>query len=87
MKKPELLKALATSANVSQVQADAVLSAFATVLTGAVLLRGESITIQGLGTFKQGKSAARVGRHPSTGAPIDIPASVSIKFSMSSTLK
>ena len=87
MKKSELLKALAKSANVSQVQADAVLSAFTTVLTSDVLIKGESLVIPGLGTFKQHKSTARVGRHPQTGAPINLPESTSLKFHMSSTLK
>jgi DNA-binding protein HU-beta len=87
MKKSELLKVLATSANVNQTQADAVLSAFTTVLTSEVLIKGDSITIPGLGTFKQSKSAARTGRNPQTGAAISIPASVKIHFSMSSSLK
>ena len=87
MKKSDLVKALAASANVTQVQADAVLSAFTTVLTSEVLIKGDSVAIPGLGTFKQGKSAARVGRNPSTGVAINITASTSIKFHMSSSLK
>ena len=87
MKKSELLKKLATSANVNQTQADAVLAAFTTVLTSDVLIKGEALTIPGLGTFKQSKSAARVGRNPITGAALDIPASTTLKFKMSSSLK
>ena len=87
MKKSELLKLLATSANVTQVQADAVLAAFTTVLTSDVLIKGDSIAIPGLGTFRQSKYAARTGRNPRTGEPVNIPAGTSLKFHMSQTLK
>jgi len=87
MKKSDLLKGLASSANVTQLQADAVLSAFTTVLVSEVLIKGNPITIPGLGTFKQSKSAARVGRNPQTGQPINISANTKIHFTMSSSLK
>lgn len=87
MKKPELLKSLATSANVTQGQADALLGALITVIVSDVLVKGIPLTIPGLGTFKQVKAAAKIGRHPVTGAPLNVPESTRITFKMTSSLK
>lgn len=44
------------------------------------LVQGEEVTLRGFGTFKPSKRAARVGRNPSTGKSIEIPAKNSVKF-------
>jgi DNA-binding protein HU-beta len=41
----------------------------------------------GFGTFKSGKRAARVGRNPSTGAEIKIPAAKTVKFTAGKAFK
>jgi DNA-binding protein HU-beta len=56
------------------------------VLSGAVSLIGEHlkkgarIRIAGLGTFEVRKRAARMGRNPATGEPIEIKASKKVAF-------
>jgi len=38
------------------------------------LKEGDTVTVSGFGTFKVQKRAARTGRNPKTGAPIEITA-------------
>lgn len=44
-------------------------------------------TIRGFGTFKVTSRAARTGRNPKTGEPVDIPAQDTITFKASDALK
>ena len=41
---------------------------------------GEKVIIQGFGTFEMKTRAARTGRNPATGLPIEIPASTALHF-------
>lgn len=57
------------------------------VLIDAVLLsikeevaENEKLTLIGFGSFKQVHKAARTGRNPKTGAPIEIPARTAVTF-------
>src|SRR5437870_1048322 len=36
--------------------------------------RGDKVEIRGFGSFRTRQRAARVGRNPKTGAPVDVPA-------------
>lgn len=54
---------------------------------GDTLANGDEVVIHGFGTFKLAQRAARTGRNPATGAPIDIPASTVVKFKPTPTLK
>ncbi len=49
--------------------------------------RGDSVAIKGFGTFEARTRAARVGRHPGTGAAVDIPASTTLHFKASKPKK
>lgn len=51
------------------------------------LAAGNEVSIAGFGTFKPRHNAARKGRNPSTGAEIDIAASVSAAFKQAKALK
>lgn len=64
-------------------------AAFKTVIDGikAILKAGDSLSIKGFGTFKAEERAARKGRNPLTGQEIEIPASKTVKFTLSSVLK
>jgi DNA-binding protein HU-beta len=84
--KAELLDKVASSAGVTKVQAESVLNSFFdTVRTSAK--KGDKVAWPGFGSFSSSKRAARTGRNPRTGAPVKIPASTSMKFTSSSTLK
>ena len=51
------------------------------------LAKGERITLPGFGTFKVITTAARTGRNPQTGEPVDIPAKRKVKFTPNEKLK
>ncbi|MBA4037215.1 MAG: HU family DNA-binding protein, partial [Bradyrhizobium sp.] len=51
------------------------------------LKKGERIRIVGLGILQVRKRAARVGRNPATGEPIQIKASKKVAFRASKELK
>lgn len=48
---------------------------------------GESVRLSGLGTFAVKDTAARQGRNPVTGEPVDIAAGKKVTFKASSDLK
>lgn len=70
----------------NKVQAEAAFKAFIEGIA-SVLKFGDNLAIKGFGTFKVEERAARKGRNPATGQEIDIPASKTVKFAISSVLK
>jgi DNA-binding protein HU-beta len=62
------------------------LEAFQEVIKDS-LAKGVNVTITGFVTFKVKHRAARSGRNPQTGKPIQIPASNVVTFSAGKTLK
>lgn len=54
---------------------------------GNLLGDGERVSVPGLGSFTVAERAARTGRNPATGAPIQIAASKNVKFKIASDLK
>lgn len=61
---------------------DAVIAA----ITGEVT-KGGTVQLVGFGSFSTGARAARVGRNPSTGAEIQIPAAKTVKFTAGKAFK
>lgn len=51
------------------------------------LKKGEKIQLVGFGTFEVSERAERIGRNPSTGAEMKIPASKAPKFKAGKALK
>jgi len=51
------------------------------------LVKGDSFTFQGFGTFKVQPTAARTGVNPKTGEKLQIPAGKKAKFTASKSLK
>ncbi|MFF8786755.1 HU family DNA-binding protein [Streptomyces sp. NPDC015125] len=87
MNRSELVAALASRAEVSRKDVDAVLSAFALV-AGEVVAKGdEKISIPGFLGFERTSRSARTARNPQTGEPIQIPAGYGVKVSAGSKLK
>lgn len=60
--------------------------AFIDAMTEA-LGEGQSVTFTGFGTFSVAQRAARQGRNPRTGAPVNIAASKAVKFKPGKNLK
>jgi DNA-binding protein HU-beta len=86
MTKAELIDAVADSAGVSKADAERTVGAFFDVVVSATK-GGGKVAWPGFGTFSTTQRAARTGRNPQTGAPVQIAASTAMKFSASSTLK
>ncbi len=86
MHKTELVAAVAEAANISKDQANEVVSATLDEITNA-LSRDETVSLIGFGTFSRRHRAARTGRSPSTGEPIQIEASISVGFKPGKQLK
>lgn len=80
MKKSELVKKVAGQTGLTQVDAAKVLNAILSAVSDC-LISGDSITIQGFGTFKLSDHKERKGRNPSTGETMVIPARKAVKFS------
>ena len=86
MTKAELLDAVADAAGVSKADAERTIGAFFdTVVSSAK--SGEKVAWPGFGTFSTSARAARTGRNPQTGEPVQIKASTAMKFTSSSALK
>ena len=86
MNKKELIAVVATKADVSKKDAEAVVNAFVEAVT-AELKKGEKVQLVGFGTFEVSKRKARTGRNPQTGDNIMIKASKAPKFKAGKALK
>ncbi len=86
MKKADFIKAVAKKVGTTQKEADAVLAAALETIKGA-LKKDDSVAFLGFGTFKISKRAARKGRNPQTGKPIQIPAAKLPVFKASAAFK
>ncbi len=86
MKKQDLIKAIATKANLSQDAAGKVINTLISLIT-TELKKGGSVNITGFWAFKISKRAARKGVNPRTWAKIQIPAMKSPVFRAGKTLK
>jgi len=86
MNKGELIDAVSSSAGLSRADAtkavDAVLDNVTQTLSG-----GDSVSLVGFGTFSVKERAARTGRNPRTGEPIQIKASKVPGFKAGKALK
>jgi DNA-binding protein HU-beta len=86
MTKAELIAEVATKAGTTQGDAERAVDAFFSVVVASAK-KGEKVAWPGFGSFSTTQRAARTGRNPQTGAPVDVPASTAMKFSASSALK
>jgi len=84
--KSELIDAVAASADIPKAQAGRALDAVLESVTGA-LTKGDQVVLVGFGTFSVKDRAARTGRNPQTGDPIDIPAAKIPSFKAGKALK
>jgi len=79
MSKLELVKAVASQTGLTQLKAkEAVESVLSNIASG---VRSEKkLSLPGFGNFKVETRAARTGRNPQTGAPLQIAAKEVVKF-------
>jgi DNA-binding protein HU-beta len=73
MKKADLVDAISGKIGVPKAQVQQMVDDVFEMIAEA-MARGEKIDLRGFGTFSVRASAARTGRNPQTGEPIQIPA-------------
>ena len=86
MNREGLVKLISEKIGITQKAAEQVQKAVIELFS-STLEKGESISLVGFGSFKVVERAAREGRNPSTGEKIQIPASKTVKFTPSKSLK
>ncbi|MFM0441475.1 HU family DNA-binding protein [Paraburkholderia strydomiana] len=86
MNRQELVDAVAAATGQTKAAAADAIDAFIGTVTKAVT-KGDAVQLVGLGSFSVGARAARVGRNPSTGAEIQIPAAKTVKFTAGKAFK
>lgn len=86
MNKTELIAAISEKAGLSKKDSEKALDAFRDVVT-AELSNGGRVQLVGFGTFDVTERAAREGRNPQTGAPMQIAASKAPRFKVGKALK
>jgi len=84
--KSELIDKVAASADIPKAVAGRALDAVIESITGA-LQEGDSVVLVGFGTFSVKDRAARTGRNPQTGNPIEIAAAKIPGFKAGKALK
>ncbi|MDX1399660.1 MAG: HU family DNA-binding protein [Oceanospirillum sp.] len=86
MNKSELIDAIAASADIPKAAAGRALDAMIETVSES-LQKGDSVVLVGFGTFSVKERAARTGRNPQTGAPIEIKAAKVPSFKPGKALK
>ncbi len=86
MNKAELALAVAEKAEIAKGDAQAAVDAVFEIIEKS-LVKGEDVKVSGFGIFSKKERAAREGTNPSTQEKIQIPASSSVNFKVSKTLK
>ena len=87
MNKTELVETIAQRTDLPKSQVQAVLDTFEEIAGDVVAKGKETLTIPGFLKFEQTTRAARTGRNPQTGEPIQVPASKAAKVTAGSKLK
>ncbi|MEE8299057.1 MAG: HU family DNA-binding protein [Thermodesulfobacteriota bacterium] len=86
MTKSELIAQIAENAGITKSDADKAYDAIVSAIMSGLKKDGHA-PMTGLGTFKVTHRAARMGRNPSTGQAIHIPAKNVLKFKASKSVE
>ena len=79
MHKSDLIKQVSDATGVSSKDAESAINGALDAIVAAVAA-GDKVVLTGFGTLERKTRAARKGRHPSTGAVIDIPQKFAVSF-------
>jgi len=79
MNKGDLVENLVNSCDMNKTAAEKAVNAMLASVAEA-LVNGDKLTLVGFGTFSVSERPARTGRHPQTGAAMEIPAKKVVKF-------
>ena len=86
MNKGQLVEQVASELGDTKASASRAVDAVINSITNGIKV-DESVTIVGFGTFTKKQRAARTGRNPATGEPMQINASTTVGFKPSQGLK
>lgn len=86
MNKKEFIDALSETAGFTKKDAELALNAVINCMTD-LLAKGDSIVLPGFASFSIKERAARTGRNPATGKPLNIAASKTVGFKAGTKLK
>ena len=86
MNQAELIAKVADATDLDKAKAGRVVEGVLSAISEA-LKAADKVSLQGLGIFEVSDRAARQGRNPATGETIQIPASKSVKFRPTKSLK
>ncbi|MFT4287375.1 HU family DNA-binding protein [Nocardioides sp.] len=86
MNKRDLVAAVAAGTDLDTAAATAAVDAALSAVADA-LGKGEKVSLPGFGTFETRTRAARSGRNPQTGEPMEIGPSTTVAFKPASALK
>ena len=86
MNKPDLIKAIAEHGKMSRAEAEIALLAVQHTICEA-LANGRRVPLNGFGVFEVVETAARTGRNPKTGEPVQVAAKRKVRFQPSAQLK
>ncbi len=86
MNQSEFVAAIAEVSGASKKDTEAVLKSLASVVQSQ-LYAGDEVPLPGIGKLKVATRAARTGRNPATGEPLEIPAKKVPHFTAAKALK
>ncbi len=86
MNKQELLSAISEKSGLTKKDSEAALAAFVETVQES-LKKGDKVQLIGFGSFEVRERAARSGKNPLTGEPMDIPAAKVPAFKAGRALK
>ncbi len=86
LSKSDTVSAVADATNLTKAQAEAVIDAFCAECVSAAS-NGDKLSWPGFGSFQASHRAARTGRNPRTGEPVEIAASTGLKFTAAKAVK
>ena len=86
MNKTDLIGAIADASGESKTAVSSMLDAFEAAVTDAVA-GGDKVSLPGFLTFERGHRAARTGKNPQTGEPLQIKAANVAKVKVGSKFK
>lgn len=87
MNKAELIAEIAEATELSKRVAGEALDAALEAISKALARKDGKVSLPGFGTFKRRERAARTGRNPKTGAPLNIKAAIVPAFTAGTVLK
>ena len=87
MNKQQLIYAVSAGCGMNKVVVETVLDQLALTTAEELTTGTGEVTLPGIGRLRLDERAARTGRNPQSGAPVEIPARTVVKFAATKTLR